>query len=353
MRKHYLLGDIHLKRTDPLGIINAEGVNTRLLDKLNIIETIALEASRNKANKVILLGDVFDSVNPPERLKKAFWRAIYPVIESNIELVIILGNHDITGQIYNFASDEVILNKNIKIISKITVLDDCICVPYLPKEEILKESAVFNKNLPIYGHIEVEGVELGVDNSPLTQAVPVNIFPTTVPIVLGHIHKFQKLTNNITYLGSCIQADFGEANLNKWAYTIEYKSERTVVHTMIEIPQRPMYNVIIKEGTESEKILTTNEVPKEYLENGVLLKFNFEGSKEWVNSINKVMFKKRFPNAMRVSFSKTYLDVGRKEINLTSNMDERVINYTKEKNKGESYQELGLSIAAMVREVEL
>lgn len=343
-----LIGDSHIQRTDPLGIIEEDGLNTRLKDKLAAISYCVDYAVKNN-HMIVFLGDTFHAVNPTETLRKMFWRTLKPALDKNLQIRILIGNHDTTGQSYNFSGDREILAKNIKIIQEYeteTFGNQIVhYFPFAPKEKILEWFKNVKDTDLVLGHFEIEGAELAPDNTSIRQGLKLS--DLTGMVLLGHIHKFQILRQFplVAYVGSNVKCDFGEVNNRKVFAVVGNKIE------FIDIPQRKMYQAEINEAAPA--ILSPELTPKEYYENGVLLKFKFKGSKEWVKTVNKPMFKKRFKNAIRVVTEEEFIDTDRKESIVTSNMEERVAHYIKEKNRPKSYLDVGIEITKVVNEVEL
>ena len=58
-QKIFVLGDMHLKNQDHLGVITKEGINSRLLDKIGALDFFVKAAIKEKAKYIILLGDIF------------------------------------------------------------------------------------------------------------------------------------------------------------------------------------------------------------------------------------------------------------------------------------------------------
>lgn len=355
----FVLGDSHLKRVDPLGIVGSEGINTRLIDKIQTISFFVDQALEGHASHIVFLGDTYDAVNPPEFLRKAFWEAIGPAIKAGIAIRILIGNHDTTGAVSNFFGESSIMPQNVKIINSVYKEKvsyngknkDLVYVPYARKEMLatwFAELKASDKADILFGHFEVEGAELAPDNSKIQEGFSREDISSLADIVwLGHIHKFQEI-GNITYIGSMVRCDFGEVSNHKKFGIISGS-----VTTFCDIPQRSMHNVIISE-TDSSNLYLSENIPKEYLESGVLLKFVFEGSEMWLRSIDKAAFKRRFPKAMRIVFDSKKIDADRKEAAVvTSNMIDRVYAKVKEKNKDKDHLEVGLLIAKEVAEIEL
>ena len=368
--KFFVIGDNHLKRVDPLGIIDETGRNTRLTDKIDSIAYFVTKALSEKATHITFLGDVYDAVNPPEFLRKAFWDALWPAIQAQVQITIILGNHDTTGAINNFLGEQILLPDNIRIVGgnyfveTLTIgelTQKVIYVPYA-KPEVLAEwfkdiKERFGTAAILFGHFEVDGAELAPDNAKLQEGFPKEVVTGLANIVwLGHIHKFQEFRKGFAYIGSMVKCDFGEVTNRKIFGIIDMdvdKGAAVLSYQYVDIPQRPMYQVLIAEA-DVNNLYLAETIPKEYTEAGVLLKFVLEGSDTWLRSIDKQKFRKRFPKAIRVLFDNKKLDTDRKEgAVMSSNMVDRIHAKVKEKAKDTAHLEALLLVAKEVAEVEL
>lgn len=348
-----VLGDVHLRSTDPLGILNEDNINTRLLDKLTAIAQAVTHAVNNKATHFILLGDVFDAINPSEVLKRLFWEAITPAIEANIEIRIIIGNHDRTGRMFNFSGDEPIMPKNIAMV-KHDLLTETLTlpnrteplsikyIPYKAKEEIVKDLATFSDIT--FGHFEIDGALLAPDNREMHHVIAQSACTSSLTW-LGHIHKFQEFNDHFAYLGSCVQSDFAEVHDKKFFGQIDIDDHGSLNYSFHNIIQRPMYQHLIEEVDENN-LYITEKAPEELKQEGVLIKFILQGSPEWIKSIDKLKLKARFPKATRVLVDSTKLDHDRQqETPKKFKMEDHVYKHLADKKKSKDYLTKGLEIA--------
>ena len=179
VERHVVIGDLHLRRTDPLGIIEQDGLNTRLKDKLQALNYAVTFAIKNRASHIDILGDVFEAVNPPENLKRLFWISVRPAIDAGMWVTILIGNHDTTGEFFNFAGDSLIAHERVRIVNKQALLvytsdaeksrTSVLYMPYLHQDDLLtqlnKYMSKTGKPSIILGHFEIEGAELAPDNA--------------------------------------------------------------------------------------------------------------------------------------------------------------------------------------------
>jgi len=118
-----------------------------------------------------------------------------------------------------------------------------------------------------------------------------------------------------------------------------------------------MYQYNVQED-DPNNLYISEKIPEELKQKGVLIKFRLVGSYEWVKSVDKAKFRKRFKNAIRVVFEDVKLDTDRKKENVevTSKMEDRVHLHVQEKKKEKEYLTVGLELAksaqAVAEEVE-
>ena len=97
--------DYHLRTEDPAGI-SINGVNSRLLDRINSLSIVVNYAIENKADFFFILGDIFNKINPIEKLRTLFVATVInPLILNGIPIVIVPGNHDTNFDVTSFQTE--------------------------------------------------------------------------------------------------------------------------------------------------------------------------------------------------------------------------------------------------------
>ncbi len=180
------------------------------------------------------LGDVFHN---KFRLERQLFDTVYRKFRDlfSMDKYIILGNHDF----YSYHKDPPMTSfeEISTVISKqyfpISIEDYKIhCVPYrdtlVEIEEGIAQACnnLGNKNI-LLTHIGViEGV-IGESNTHLQKEYSLDILhPEKFDLVLlGHYHKHQKITNNVYYIGSPMQLNFGEAGESKGLMVLDTKTK--------------------------------------------------------------------------------------------------------------------------------
>ena len=219
----------------------------------------------NKENIELLIisGDIFDVYNPSNKALEQYYDFLATL---KIKTVIIGGNHDSPKTLE--APKEVLKHINVDVISggrenykKIIEFDDftLLAVSYLRENilgpdllESIKEIYKISSKKPVIatGHMSVYGASLGGGEREIyigkIEAVPSTLFEDFNYTALGHIHKYQKIKENIVYSGSPLQMAFDE-NYDKKIVIIDTEDFQTKTVTV------PKFRKFIKlKGTFEE-----------------------------------------------------------------------------------------------------
>lgn len=198
-----------------------------------LVDTLKSE----KIDLLLIAGDIFDVPNPPHQSLELFYRFLNRVSnETKTETLIIAGNHD--SGILLEAPKELLRTHRVKIWGKLsanpedhwlTVGDkvDICALPFfrsfelLPQGEgdaleALKKYLVREKTRPeilLFHHLagiyEAAGSEQVVSLSGV-DSIPIDLLRKFDYVALGHIHKPQKIADNVFYSGSPIPLRFSE-----------------------------------------------------------------------------------------------------------------------------------------------
>jgi DNA repair protein SbcD/Mre11 len=260
---------------------------------LDLIET-------EKVDLLIVAGDIFDSINPPNYAQKQYYDFVTKLYSQKHEpsAVIVGGNHDSPGQlnapkqVLNFLRFYVIGNtaqepseQIIEITTKSGEKAIIAAVPFLRDSEIrafksgagseetakainegikkhyttIAELAIQkkeNRNIPIIatGHLYAAGASLCDSERDIhignLGAIESSVFSDEFAYVaLGHIHSRQLVggRDNILYSGSPLKFSFSEVNHKKSITLLEFDGDKLSNISMIEVPQHR--EVITIKGT--------------------------------------------------------------------------------------------------------
>jgi DNA repair exonuclease SbcCD nuclease subunit len=351
--------DYHLRLSDKWGFVH-NGINTRLQDRINTLTDLVNYAIENKANAFVMLGDIFDKINPPEKLRRIFVDVVVaPLLKKDIPLVFLMGNHDTNYDIVSFETETALVDSiyagMITFVKEPTILEfgdwKSYFLPYgfePPKE---------NYGCDIcFAHHGIKGAETGVGviqrGGEEHDLLEFSIFKF---IFSGHYHKPQTLSksydSSFIYVGSTNRWDMGERLDDKrfLELTKVEESDNSLSLNIKSIPlnDRKFIRFVVNEGESYEIVEDIKDCAVSVI---------FRGSKQWFQSLDKLKIKQSFESQFPhiVKFDREILD---SEIKMKIDMDsedfseEKVISkYFEDKNVPEYYLEEGLKVFSSVDE---
>ena len=270
--KAIILSDIHLGRYKYGKMDLQQGIDTRTQDILNNIDQMIEYAIKNKADIIIITGDLYHIKRPDQVFRRLLTQKIEKMLANKFEVFIILGNHDqgrtkghdlvelveLSSQILNL---HVIEKEEIHYIQKYNAL---LCFfPYINRIEMdvkkedfyeyqiehikkmQEKASVSNaKNKLFFAHFGTDRSELGnsVDLGQISigKTIPLKIFDEKVwtKVYLGDIHKHQELNDFCRHMGSWCKVDFGEEGEVIGFYHYEDGNDK-----FVEIEDRPFITI--------------------------------------------------------------------------------------------------------------
>ena len=220
----------------------------RIYEHNKFLEWLLETIERKKIDVLIVAGDIFDTLNPPNYALKMYHDFLAKLIKSPCKYAfIIAGNHDSISTLE--VSKDILNSLNVFVVTSGENIDDvvfkieeiAICaVPFLrervlkPKslnlseaeneiKEAIKEyyekaykkaKALNPKRIIATGHLTVTGASVSESEREIyigkLKDMPKNIFEKFDYTALGHIHKPQKISKNTRYSGSPIPLSFSE-----------------------------------------------------------------------------------------------------------------------------------------------
>ena len=243
-----------------------------------LYETILQE----RADALILAGDVFDNGNPPHPARKLYYNFLTSLLNTSCRhIVIIGGNHDSPGMLD--APRELLEYLNIRVVGAASenLEQDCLllqnaageleavvaAIPFLRDRDLSPsvggESTLDRiqriqtgirqryqdmgallepyraQNVPILatGHLYAPGAQASDKQDNLYLGNTENLDVDTLPdlfsyVALGHIHRPQAVAGNqrVRYSGSLIPLSFSETKDEKGVYCLEFEG-----HTLSEV----------------------------------------------------------------------------------------------------------------------
>lgn len=256
--------------------------NSRLEEQKNFIEELISICNTEEIDLILICGDVFDTMNPPASAEKLFYKSIKELsLNGTRPIVAIAGNHDNNERL--IASSPLALELGIILIGSYgTVINSDFCgtnceiiqsgegyiklkiknnvivllnMPYVSESRLNKiifsdksekESQkkyskkikeLFNNNEHYFetntinialGHFYISGGTETTSERDISiggiYAVSKEDLPKAQYIAMGHLHRGQKIKNNIHYCGSPIQYSKSEANQDKFVYVVKIEA---------------------------------------------------------------------------------------------------------------------------------
>jgi exonuclease SbcD len=178
--------------------------------------------------QIFFLGDFFHSrKGQPLKVLKAAQNILLMLEWADIKVTAITGNHDKASyesedsymDIFNSLHFEVVNNvKHIKMGS----IRICLLPFFKEQSDIFKEQLSIARNTPsdlLFTHIAINGSTTN-DNEYISDCIPSGELKNFAKVFVGHFHNRNEF-ENIVYIGSAYQANFGEDD-NK-GFTILYE----------------------------------------------------------------------------------------------------------------------------------
>ena len=303
-----LLADLHLSMADMAGGRDSKGISIRLLHKLAIIKSVLHSVERQGIYVLVILGDIFESPDTSDLLKRLFYQSLS---DYSGQLILLLGNHDYSSDnYYNFSSDKALIAKygledRFLVVSKPVTIDGIDFVPWMPEAQLLDYFTTKNTNSEVLlGHFGVTGAKVSEHDSRHVGEVSTRYLAQYKHIYLGHYHLAQKY-----YVGSLFRNHHGEANYDCGYVTLNLPdgaSER------ISVLDSNFYTILLdadKEQTLGSAIMqykTKNDISDL---KGSIVKIRIVGHRESIPLVDKQELKKVLSSlgVLSVSFDYEYL----------------------------------------------
>ena len=285
----------------------------RLPEQIQALDELAGICEREHIDLVLVAGDVFDTYMPSAEAEEVFFRTVKKLAGSSRAVVIISGNHDdgvrlaasaplaAEEGIYLFGSGKEVMpvggERPVKAVASgegYVVIENVSgervyinALPY-PNEARLKEEkseesyaekigrwiargeAGFQGDMPhiLLAHLFAAGGKVSESERDIdlggARAVPVSVFPAQGYVALGHLHKPQKMGQNVRYSGSLLQYSFDEGE-NKQVILLQTTGEH--VEVAKEIPLTSGKKLVRLEAAGVEQALSLlARYPEAYIE---------------------------------------------------------------------------------------
>lgn len=275
MSVHVILGDVHLGKGVGIGKPGSAAIlNSRIQDQIDLLNWVLQQARDNKAESIIITGDVYEDPRPHPTLIQFFMLWLKQCEKYNIAVHIIAGNHDIirTGSYTISALDIVpaVELSHAKTYKNITnVVYDDVSFTFIPfrdrrmydasspeealnklKDELASITLpTHTKNVAI-GHLSLEGsIPVGDEIDDLINEIfcPLSMFRKFDCTWMGHIHKPQVLDvkPHIAHIGSMDRSDFHESETSIDKIIIIFDASKPELFKEVVVPTRALRKVVI------------------------------------------------------------------------------------------------------------
>lgn len=247
-----LFGDLHLEDSKSFSTILPNGINSRLVDQMQVVGRIANQL--RSTDTVIFLGDLINSYG--ESLKKIIYSAAFYTLKTWAskckQLYVLVGNHDIyRNATIVHAFDE---------IDKVKVIDGWETIEI---EDYMVDLVSWNSSLPgikgdiFCGHVMPIGAWLGkLYVKQAEEGVPIDWFKGYKYVFCGHCHEPQDLVvprseTTIHCPGSILQLNLSSSPAPRYIWRLENDK-----WTKTEIPSPKIYTTVLNTQEEVDRFFS-------------------------------------------------------------------------------------------------
>jgi len=270
-----ILGDVHLGRSLNIGKSGVgSNLNSRIIDQLNLLDWVLDLAIFRNIESIIITGDIFEEPKPTTTLITLFISWLNKCKVHNIDVHIIVGNHDLIRQGAVLSSPlDIITEIDFPNVSVYKSLDTIFLestaftlVPFRDRKssgcesnaealQMLNDSLIYELagipstyNKVLIGHLAIEGsIPVGDEIDDMTNELycPLSMFRGYDYVWMGHVHKPQKLGgkySGIFHIGSMDISNFLEIDQDKRIIIYDCNNNS---YTEEKLPTRPLCNFSI------------------------------------------------------------------------------------------------------------
>ncbi len=259
--------DLHLG-VESYGHIDAEsGLSSRFLDFLNSFDQMVDYAIEEKAELVLFCGDAYKSRDPSQTQQREFARRIRKLVENNIPVFLLVGNHDLpnaSGRANTIEIYDTLGIQNVYVAERPGIFRiptpsgtiQIVALPWLKRSNVVSKEDTKNLDFVqlnqkmqqilsdiidklaseldpalsavLAAHVWVQGARVGSeDTMSIGQEHMLLVSSVARPcfdyVALGHIHRHQVLHENppVIYSGSLERLDFGDEDDEKGFYLVD------------------------------------------------------------------------------------------------------------------------------------
>ena len=210
--RYIMTGDLHLSAYSNESVV--QGLPEKIFYTGNTLNHMIFYALKNDISNMIIGGDIFHSKSILHVVAQSYFLDFIRK-NLNITFYIISGNHDMSSRSGNGVSALKCIDKepNVKMFHEATVEDSIYYVPWNPEKMIDEIRKPPSKVKYLVSHLGLNEAKL---NSGISIVSDIGLKDLTkyTHCFLSHYHSPQTI-NNVSYIGSPIQMDWGEKNEEK------------------------------------------------------------------------------------------------------------------------------------------
>ncbi len=282
--------DLHIGMENYGRLDPESGLNRRVADFLERLDTVVAYAIDHKADVVLFAGDAFRTRNPNPTHQREFAQRIHRLSRAEIPTVLLVGNHDVPVMEQRASSIEIFATLDVPYVTVAARPDllrletrhgplQLATIPYPVRQRLLTReqfrqmrqealdravseavvslitgfAARLDPQIPavLAGHFSVDSAHWGSERNIMIGrdvAIPVSALtdPVWDYVALGHIHQHQNLNTGsmppVVYAGSLERVDFGEEKQPKGFCWIELQRAATTWR-YVEVQARPFVTI--------------------------------------------------------------------------------------------------------------
>lgn len=319
-----ILGDPHIGKGTNIGKGGVGStLNSRIADQINLLDWTLDRAIEHHSDHIILTGDVFEEPKPHPALITLFIAWLKKCQVHNVNVHIIVGNHDILR-------NGVITTSPLDIISEveldgINVYKDIntiiigttafTLVPFRDRKSfgvgsnaeaiaLVRDSLVYElASIPVtyhkvlIGHLAIEGsIPIGDEIDDLTNELfcPLDMFEGYDYVWMGHVHKPQVMKKKnpyIAHIGSMDLSNFGETDHKKIIVIFDCVENTWSAENL---PTRPLQKITVSvpKDTDDPTTYVLEEIKKLGVQNNSIVRIEVALTSPDLKSVNKSTIEK-------------------------------------------------------------
>lgn len=281
-----IFSDVHLKEWRPFSSILSNGMNSRLMEQVKVLQRVKQIAQQYHISHIFFLGDLVDSLSPT--ISKIVINTAFYMVQSLAEIAniyLIVGNHDIFGQINTLTPFSSI--PRVKIINEVTVIKlDGKTIDLIPCYGKIPQK----KSEYCFGHFGIQGATIG-NGVIVDEEIEPKMLVGYKLVLAGHFHSRQQVADNAYQVGSVMDINFSSTTEDKGVFLLNPKNDEL---KFIPILSSKFYTIEINNKKDLEDFIKqyncqktndyfklrikTDNITVPELSNNVIVEFDFEPS---------------------------------------------------------------------------